>query len=154
MFGFVVAIDRARLQGTSVSPAHNPELLDTLDGALDLMFVVKMDGAADVTGGGTTQTVGFQLQDVNREDVAAIRKVEFVALKSGVPANATLASESAGDILGGGGTAALRVETDANGKFTCILTNPDDDTVELTCGPSLGSPLLHCTEVDLVAFSA
>ncbi len=149
-----MVIDRDRLQGTSVSPAHNPELLETLDGALALMFIIKMDGAEDVTGGGTTQTVGFQLQDTNRVDVAAIRILEFVALKNGVPANATLASESDGDILGGGGSAALRVETDATGKFTCILTNPDDDTVELTCGPSLGSPLLDCTEVDLVAFSA
>ncbi len=150
-----MVIDRDRLQGTSVSPAHNPELLDTLDGALVRMFIIKMDDAEDVTGGGTTQTVGFQLQDTDEEDVAAEQIVEFVALKDGeFHPNATLASESAGAILGGDGTAAPRVKTDATGKFTCVLTNPDDDTVELVCGPSVGSPWLHCTDNEFVTFSA
>ena len=116
-----------------------------------------MDDAPDVTGGGTTVAVGFQLKDGN-QNAAVARLVEFAVFDDvdlGTPAtNATLDTPTAGTIVSGAGSAALKVKTDASGKFTCTLTNNVDEQVSLSTSPTFGSPILDCIEIDSVTFSA
>ncbi len=57
MFGFVTTIDRSRLQGTSISEAHNPEFLDNLDEAL-----VAVDDQV-----GLNQELNVRLQGAEQE---------------------------------------------------------------------------------------
>ena len=119
---------------------------------------VKMDTAADATGGATTTTVGLQLQNAQGENLALQTVVEFGVFDDAVLATpavaATLDTETEGTIVGGAGTAALKIRTAANGRFTCTLTDAVDETVWLGCSPSFGSPIVDCRDIDAVTFSA
>lgn len=121
-------------------------------------FYPEMNDAADVGGGGTTQTVGFQMKDSAGSDVAGQKMMEFAVFDDvglSVPsAAATLGTVADGTIIAGEGSAALKVQTDANGLFQCTLTNPADTTVYVACSPTFGSPALDCTRIDSVTFSA
>ncbi len=152
-------INRRELSGTGVSPAHVEKFLDLLDQALDEFVNVSMDDAADVGGGGTTRLVGFQLRNVKGEKLALSTVLEFAAFDEAglvTPAvNAVLNDiGTVGTILSGAASAALKVQTDVNGKFTCTLTNTADEQISLGASPSFGSPLLDCREIDQVTFSA
>lgn len=154
----MAVINRRQLSGTGVSPAHVKDFLDLLDQALDEFTNIGMDDAADATGGATTTTAGFQLRNVKGDDLALQTVVEFAVFDdSGLatPAsNATLDTATAGTILSGGGSSALKVETDSTGKFTCTLTNTVDESVFLACNQTFGGPLTDCREIDQVTFSA
>ncbi len=152
-------INRRELSGTGVSPAHVEKFLDLLDQALDEFVNVSMDDAADVGSGGTTRLVGFQLRNVKGDKLALSIVLEFAAFDEAglvTPAvNATLDDVgTVGTILSGDGTAALKVRTDAKGKFTCTLTDLTDEQISLGSSPSFGSSLLDCREIDQVTFSA
>lgn len=154
----MTVINRRKLSGTGVSNAHAKEFLDSAEAGLSDLIQVAMDDAPDVSGGGTTQSVGFQLKDINGNNVALATLADFAVFDEAdlvTPAtNATLDTASAGTIVGGAGTAALKVKTDANGKFTCTLTDLVDETVHMSTAPTFGSPILDCNEIDSVQFSA
>lgn len=149
-------INRRKLSGTGVSPAHVKSFLDLLDQALDEFVNVAIDGTSDVTGGGTTATVGFQLKNVKGDKLKEEAIVEFAVFDDGelaTPAvNATLDTASKGTILDGGGSAALKVKTNNKGKFTCVLTNFIDEQVFVGSSPSFGTSLLDCREIDAITF--
>jgi hypothetical protein len=130
----------------------------TLGNAFAEILNVEMDDAADVTGGGTTRAVGFQVTDFagNPIDYAvSLELAVFDDVNLTVPAtSATLATATQGTILAGSATAALKVRTDTAGRFLCTLTNLFDTTVYLGASPSFGSPLMDCREIDSVTFSA
>jgi hypothetical protein len=117
-----------------------------------------MDNGADAPGGATTSTVGFQLFDKFnqplREEAILEMGVFDDADAVNLAANATLGSASVGTILGGVGTALIKVRTDNLGKFTCVLTNLFDETNWLTCAPSFGGHVIECYSIDSVQFSA
>ncbi len=152
-----------RISGVDQSPASPQSagglLIDPTElvgGGLDI--VVKMDDAPDVTGGGTTTSVGFQLRDAASRNLALQTVLEFGVFDDAVLATpaaaATLDTAAQGTIVGGAGTAALKVQTDANGRFSCTLTDAADETVWLGCSPSFGSPIVDCKDIDAVTFSA
>lgn len=123
----------------------------------DKILVVAIDDVADVSGGGTTAAVGFQLQDVEGNDVAEVVTVRFGVyddLGGDTAANATLNTATDGTILSGAGTAELVVRTSATGGFACTLTDASDETVYLLCSACPGSPPLDCRDSDSVEFSA
>lgn len=127
---------------------------DTLKAAC---IVVAVDDADDVGSGGTTQTVGLQLNDQDGSALAAQHLLTFggyADANGSAAANGTLATATAGTIISGSGTAELKVLTDAAGKFTCTLTNAVDEAVHLIAGPTIGSPILDCRDSDSVTFSA
>jgi len=125
--------------------------------AADLLLV-KMNDAADVTGGGTTRIVGFQVTDVSGTPVTESVLLQFASFDDSdlsMPStNATLDTASQGTIIAGGGTAALLVKTSPTGLFECVLTDLADETVYLACDRSFGSPFISCRETDSVSFSA
>lgn len=129
---------------TTVNNSNNEELtIDMLD-------------AADVPGGGTTQTVGFQIRDGDGDPIAREILMQFAVFDDAnvsIPAaNATLNSPGAGmTIAHGAGSAALVVKTDAAGLFTCTLTNPFSTTVYLACAPNFATPPYR--GIDSVAFT-
>ena len=149
-------INRRQLSGTGVSPAHVKSFLDLLDQALDETINVAMDDTPDVTGGGITGNVGCQLRNVKGDKLEIEAVLEFGVFDeeevTTPAANATLNTASKGAILSGGGGNALKVKTDATGKFTCVLTNASDEQVFVGSSPSFGSPLLDCREVDAITF--
>lgn len=151
-------INRRQLSGTGVSPAHVKKFLDLLDQALDEFVNIAIDGSADVGGGGTTANVGFQLKNVKGENLKLEAVLEFAVFddeEMSIPAvNATLDTATKGTIIAGGASAALKVKTDENGKFTCTLTNAVDEQVFVGSSPSFGSPILDCRELDAITFSA
>jgi hypothetical protein len=131
---------------------------DVVLAMLHTILKVKLIDAANVTGGGTTQTVGFSLTDINDVPIKLQTPVEFAVFNEqwGVtPAtSAVLGTAVKGTILGGDGTAALKVLTDANGEFTCTLTDVVDETVWVGCSQSFMSPSLICLSKDSITFSA
>ena len=141
------------------SPAGREIDLATESSAVVLVagFIsVDLIDAADVGGGGTTQTVGFQLRDTDGNPLAQETILQFAVFDdanvSSPAANATLGTPSAGVIAHGAGSAALVVKTNAAGLFTCTLTNPfTSTTVYLACAPHFASPPYQ--EIDSVAFT-
>ncbi len=125
--------------------------------ALNELCNVKMDDVLDVSDGGTTATVGFQITDFAGDPLAAAVETQFIAfddLYLGTPSIlATLATAMEGSIIDGEGSAALLVLTDENGRFQCKLTNLQDGTVYGACAPSVGGPLLDCRKIYSVTFS-
>jgi len=117
---------------------------------------VQMFAAGNVTGGGVTAEVGFEV--MNGGDPLGKYVVEFGVFDDpqlASPAkNARLSGALDGIILGGEGTAALKVETDGAGVFRCTLTDYLDETVHLGCAPSFGSHAIACESIDTVTFSA
>jgi hypothetical protein len=118
-----------------------------------------MVDAPDVTGGGTQADIGFQVTDVTGKAVAGQFLVELAAFDDtycSVPAaNATLDTAASGStIVGGSGTAAIKVLTGTDGSFGCKLNNPSDTTITLSCYPTFGGPALVCHDKDFVTFSA
>lgn len=148
-------INRRKLSGTGVSPAHVKSFLDLLDQALDEFVNVAIDGTPDVTGG-TEANVGFQLKNVKGDKLKEVAILEFAVfddVELATPAvNATLDTASKGTIIDGAGSAALKVKTDSKGKFTCKLTNFIDEQVFVGSSPSFGTSLLDCREVDAITF--
>lgn len=130
----------------------------TLQNAFKEILNVKMADNPDVGGGGTTGSVEFQITDFAGDNIDGEKILELAVFDDiglATPAaNATLDTAANGTILGGAGTAALKVQTDATGKFKCTLTDLIDETVYLGCSPSFGSPLIDCREIDSVTFSA
>ena len=121
------------------------------------VFVVKMDDVLDVDGGGTTQEVGFQVVDGSGQAVRIQTLVELAVFDDAniaVPsAAATLNTATEGTIVGGAGTAALKVVTDDLGRFACTLTNPLDTTVYLASCQTFGGAALDCQDVSSVTFA-
>ena len=71
-----------------------------------------------------------------------------------IPANnAHLSNETAGTIRSGEGTFEVEFETDANGLFQTLLTDPVYETVHISCKQSIGSPLVDCKAVHAATFS-
>lgn len=122
------------------------------------MVVINVDETPDVTGGGTTATVGFQATKSDGTAIDSEVILEFAVFEEAElatpSANATLDVATKGTILAGSGGNALKVKTDTTGKFTCTMTNAIDETVFLGCVPSFGSPAIDCRDTDSVAFSA
>lgn len=141
---------RALLDAAPPAIAIGPAATGTL--------AVLMDDAPDVSGGGTTGTVGFTVQLEGGTPISSPVVLEFAAFDDAefaTPAGAaTLDSETAGTILTGAASAALLVATDAAGRFTCILTNPADTTVYLACRQAFGSAPINAESSDSVTFSA
>lgn len=129
-----------------------------INNALGEIQNVKVDDAADVAGGGSVATVGFQITDFTGDPKADGVVVEFGVFDDidlGIPAiNATLATPTKGTIVVGSGSPALKVKTDSTGRFECQLTDLVDETVFLGCESSSGSPLFDCREIDSVTFAA
>lgn len=121
-------------------------------------LAVLMDETDDVTGGGTTQTVGFQLVDAQGAPVNASLLLEMAVFDDSDLAspsvNATLGSPAEGTLVGGLNTAAIKVRTDATGRFSCTLTDATDETVYVACSPTFGGASVDCRDVDSIAFSA
>ena len=117
---------------------------------------VQMFAAGDVADGGVSAEVGFEV--MNGGDPLGKYIVEFGVFDDpqlASPAkNARLSGALDGTILGGEGTAALKVETDGAGVFRCTLTDYLDETVHLGCAPSFGSHAIACESTDTVTFSA
>ena len=134
------------------------EFEDTQLAMLHSLIKARMIDAPNVTGGGTTVTVGFQLTNINDVPVKLQVPVEFAAFDEQygvVPAaSAVLSVPTKGTILDGSGTAALKVLTNASGEFACTLTDLVDETVWLGCSQSFMSPAIICLSKDSVAFSA
>jgi hypothetical protein len=122
------------------------------------IIVVDMIDAPNVTGGGTTVEVGFQLRGSGGDKHEVEELVQFAVFDDenfSVPAvNADLDTASAGTIIAGGGSAALKVKTDATGLFKCTLTDTVDETVYLACDAAFGGPMVDCRDIDDVTFSA
>ena len=146
----------------SYSIADDPDTPDDFEDAQLSMLnsrtiMVSMLDAANVTGGGTTQTVGFSLVNLSGKAVREQVLLQFAvfddAALSVSAANATLNTASKGTIVSGGGGTALKIKTDANGEFECILTDFVDETVYLGCSTSFGGPSIDCRATDTVAFS-
>ena len=113
--------------------------------------------AGDVSGGGTTQEVGFQIKDTDGNDVALEVVLEFAVfddINFSIPAvSAILGTVVNGTIIAGEGTAALKVKTDATGLFKCTLTDVVDETVYCGCSMTFGSVVVSCFDIDSVTFS-
>lgn len=120
-------------------------------------LIVDMEDAADVTGGGTTRVVGFQVK-MGVTPLTSPVLVEFAVFdddKFSVPAvSAVLGTATVGTIIAGEGTAALKVLTDATGSFRCTLTDPSDEAVYIACSSTFGGPAVDCRDTDSVTFSA
>jgi len=116
---------------------------------------VQMFAAGNVGAGGVTVAVGCEV--MNGGDPLGRCVVEFGVFDDpqlASPAkNARLSGALDGTILGGEGTAVLKVETDEDGVFRCTLTDYLDETVYLGCAPSFGSRALACESIDTVTFS-
>lgn len=128
------------------------EELSTVAGA----YEIKMDKPGDVVGGGTTQSVGFQVIDAGGADVAVQALVQFAAFDDAffaIPARtALLDTASAGTIIGGGASAAIVARSDATGKFTCTLADATDEKVYLATCAAFGSGAMNCLDTDVVEF--
>ncbi len=143
------------------STEEDPDIDDILESpfiqTLDGVYKIRMDDAPNVTGGGTTAQVGFQLINLADVLVSVNDLIQFAVFDDAdlsIPAtNATLNTASKGIIIAGAGTAALKVRTDTTGKFTCTLTNLIDEIVYLGCSSAFGGPALVCRETDIVEFS-
>ena len=146
----------------SYSTAEDTSIPDEFEDAqiamLNSLIKVRMIDAPDVSGGGTTQVVGFSITNMNDIPFAMPVLVELAVFDdsdvSNFALNASLDTATKGTILGGAGTAALKVKTDANGEFECTLSDLVDETVYLACSPTFGSPSLICLSKDSVTFSA
>jgi len=142
--------------------AEDPDTPDDLEPAmlslLSNVTVVSMLDAADVGGGGTTQTVGFELRNLAGQKISAQMVLSFGAFAEADAVNphatATLNTAAKGTILGGAASNVLTVKTDASGEFECTLTNSADDAVYLAAAQTFRSPLVHTTGYDSVTFSA
>lgn len=134
------------------------EFEDTQLSMLHSLIKVKMLDAPNVTGGGTTVTVGFSLTNINDVTLGLAALVELAVFDDAdlsVPSvSATLDTASKGTIIAGAATAALKVKTDTNGEFACTLTDLVDHTVYLACSTTFGSPSIICLSKDSVTFSA
>ena len=145
----------------SFSTSEDPDIDDSLEhtsiGTFKL-YRVAMDDAADVTGGGTTQTVGFTVKNFVNKAIDFKTKLVF-AVNDDIgltqpSSDATLNTATAGTILDGAGTNTLIVETDAIGRFECTLTETNDKVVYLSCDTTHGSHDVARNEFDSVEFSA
>ena len=124
------------------------------------ILVVHMMDSPNVSGGGTTQTVGFQIKKQNGDPLAIPVLVEFAIFEDAyfsVPAHGAILSDaSVGTIIAGSRELtgeALKVVTDSTGTFRCILTDILDETIYLTCFSTPGGPALDCRSIDSVTFS-
>jgi len=124
------------------------------DGSSSGFIVVNMNDSLSTSG--TTRTVGFQLRTSTGTEVlrnALIELAVFDDAQLSVPSvTATLGSASYGTIVGGTGSAALKVVTSNEGRFECVLTKVPRGTVYVAASPTFGSPPLDCSEVDQVSF--
>jgi hypothetical protein len=144
------------------STAEDTSIPDDFEDAqiamLHSVVKVQMIDAPNVTGGGTTVTVGFNLTNIN--DIALglgalVEMAVFQDIDLSIPAvNATLDTASKGTIVAGAASAALKVKTNSSGEFACTLTDLVDETVYLACSPTFGGPALICLSKDSVTFSA
>lgn len=126
------------------------------DSLLASFYVIEMDQTPNVTGGGTTATVGFQLKDLKGEDKTLSLVLEFAAFDDELAtpaANAILSNATAGTIIASSGP-ALKVKTDSNGKFTCTLTDNVDETVVLGATGGYSTKLFLLKEARSISFSA
>lgn len=119
-------------------------------------LVAVMDAAPDVSGGVNSGPVGFQVKQ-GGQPIAQEVTLQFAAFADANlvnPAqNAALNAATAGTILSSSGYAVL-VKTDATGKFTCTMTDIQDEAVWLACAMGFGSPSVDCRESMAVTFSA
>jgi hypothetical protein len=119
---------------------------------------VDFDPVTDVTGGGTTRAIGFQLRNQIGGLLLAPTLLELAVFDDAaftVPSTrATLRTATEGTILVGENTPALKIQTDAQGRFGCTLTNTLDSRVYFCAAPSYGSPFLDCRDTKAVTFSA
>ena len=134
------------------------EFEDTQIAMLNSLVKVRMIDAPNVSGGGTTQVVGFALTNINDIPIKLSTYVELNLWQdvdlSILATSASLTTASKGTIIATNlsGT-ALKVKTDANGEFECVLTDLIDETVYLACDQTSGGPALITTSKDSVTFS-
>ena len=152
-------VDKGYLSYVVTEDADVPDdFEDVVLAMLHTLLKMKLLDAANVTGGGTTRTVGFILTDINDVPIKVSQVLQFAAFDdtdlTDPATNATLDTATKGTIIGGAGTPALKVKTDSNGEFACTLTDGMDETVYLGCAASFGSPSLICLSKDSITFSA
>lgn len=142
------------------------------DGILDLVFerdaeasdigaavllAVLMDSPDQPDAGDDDLSVGFQVIDQSGASVLKSSVLEFAVFDDEdftIPSvNAVLQTATEGTIVAGEGTAALKIRTSGDGKFTCTLTDSQDETVYLACMSTFGGPLIDCQDFDSVTFS-
>lgn len=134
------------------------EAMTRIAADLSRLLTVSILPAPDVSGGATSGIVGLQLLDSPGGDPFtqpiflefAVFDDEGLASPS---ATATFGVASAGEVMGGLGTPALKIKTDVNGLFQCTLNNPNDGTVWLASSPTFGSPAMDCQNKVAVVFS-
>jgi len=134
----------------------------------DLILVDVID-AADVYSPDpqhpvTMQAVGFNLKDTEGKpihakvlaDIGAFDEVDCVnSCQDAFLLNTVdgqVVPGAKGRIVAGENTAGLKVETDDNGEFLCLLSCAVAKTVWIGCDSTLGGPLLHCQKRDAVTF--
>jgi hypothetical protein len=119
---------------------------------------VKVELVAPAAG---VMTAALTLSVLDCEGGDAINRAVVLELaafddESGVtPAvNATLDTATVGTILGGAGTAALKIKTSVTGTFACTLSDASLETVYALASASFGSPGLDCEEKASATFTA
>lgn len=117
-----------------------------------------MDDTVNPPAGINTAIVGFQLKDSDGNNLlqsifAELHLYDDVGLFS-FSASAILSTASAGTIVGGSGSPAIKVQTDAKGKFTCMLTNTADASVWVVPDGTSGGPILDTQGSEEVIFTA
>lgn len=122
-------------------------------------YVADIDATADPAGGVDTALVGFQMKNKSGVSIAKACVMVFGVYDdtNGITAAAAAVLTAVGlvgTILSGVGTAELIVVTDANGKFTCTLSDANHETVYLKCGLRTGSVAADVSDVDSVTFTA
>ena len=105
----------------------------------------------------TMQVVGFILRDTEGAAIKAKVLAEFAAF-SDVDCSApcsdgvALFNATKGRIIAGENTPALKIETDVNGEFSCLLQCLTEQTVWTGANSTFGGPFLHCHKRDSVTF--
>jgi len=129
----------------------------TIENAIDEILNVSMIDAPDVSGGATTQTVGFQITDFAGAAKAGEFKLEMGAFDDadlGVSSViGKLATATKGSIVANEGTSTIKVKTDATGAFECTLTGATGFDIFLGCAVTFGGSVLDCRSIDSVTFS-
>ncbi len=128
----------------------------SLESALAESFNIVVDDTPDPASGVDSATVGFQVTDFLNEPSKAIHKLQFAVFEDqdlSVPSlNATLATAAEGTILDGEASAALELKTDANGRFSCKITDPAHETVWVGSASLFGSRSFDNTGRDDITF--
>lgn len=122
---------------------------------VDEIYNVQMDDNDDVVG--TEAEVAFQVTNYAHEPInfeMVLQLAVFADIDLVVPSpNAVLSDATIGSILYGEGTAAMKVKTNATGRFVCKVTNFAKETVFVGCDRTFKTPVLDGREFDSITFS-